>query len=259
MKLHFEHFGTGDPLLILHGFLGMSDNWHSLGKRFAEDYSVIIPDLRNHGRSPHSDDFGMELMVKDIIDLLNDEHIGKVNVIGHSMGGRIVMWLAINHPELLKKCIVVDIGPGLLPRDLLIGTILDIMNHVDLDQYKSLSEIELKLSESIEQKQIVQFVLKNIKRDINRNSFTWKPNVKVLQENAWKISVPLKINHIVKTEMLFIKGEFSKYIDQNHPEEIYNYFPNAKLIEIKNSGHWVHADNPQAFYEESTRFLNGSH
>jgi esterase len=257
MKLFFERFGTGDPLLILHGFLGMSDNWHSLGKRFAEDYSVIIPDLRNHGRSPHSDDFGMQLMVEDLIDLLNDEHLGKVNVIGHSMGGRIVLWLAINHPELLKKCIVVDIGPGLLPRDILIGTILDIMNHIDLGQFKSLREIELKLSESIEERQIVQFILKNIKRDINRNSFIWKPNIKSLQENAWKISESLVINQPVNKEILFMKGEFSKYIDQNHPEQIYNYFPNARLIEIKNSGHWVHSDNPQSFYEESIRFLIG--
>jgi len=111
MKLFFRQQGQGRPLIILHGLLGSSDNWHSLGKLFAETFSVYMVDQRNHGQSPHSDEFNYKLLTEDLEEFIGENKIEKPHIIGHSMGGKTAMNFAVKNPKAVDKLIVVDIVP----------------------------------------------------------------------------------------------------------------------------------------------------
>lgn len=166
--LHSKIIGHGQPLLILHGFLGMGDNWKTLGNRFAEEYQVHLIDQRNHGRSFHSDEFDYELMVEDLLNYIDHHHLENINLIGHSMGGKTAMLFAVNHPERVHKLIVADIGPKYYPSHH--EQILNGLNAIDFTQQRSRNEIEEVLENYIPEMGIRQFLLKNVYRKIRINS-----------------------------------------------------------------------------------------
>jgi esterase len=254
MKLFFTRLGEGPPLFILHGFLGMSDNWHSIGKRLSEKFCVYLIDARNHGRSPHSDIFGYEEMVADAIELIQEEKIKHLRVMGHSMGGKTAMHLACKLPQLIDKLVVVDIGPSVTIGDHEQLRLLNVMRSFEPGNYRTFNELETALKPLIKSWRLRGFVLKNIRKSPD-GVFLWKPNIPVLYSNTDKLIPAVECAQPFDRPVLFVKGELSNYIQSSDLPVIRNCFPNAKMAEIKGAGHWVHADKPEEFFIAVNEFL----
>ena len=246
--------GSGKPLLILHGFLGMSDNWKTLGVQFAsEGFEVHILDLRNHGRSFQSEEFSYELMVQDIVRYCEEHHLEKINVIGHSMGGKTAMLLATRYPNLVEKLIVADIGPKYYAphhQDILAG-----LNAVDFSQKPSRNEVEATLLHYIPDFGTRQFLLKNLYWQ-EPGQLAFRFNLAVFNEKITEIGVSLPAELRFEKPTLFIRGGNSNYILDEDFEAIKVQFPNAIFETIPNAGHWLHAENPALFYQLSLSYLN---
>lgn len=250
--LHSQIVGTGEPLLILHGFLGMGDNWKTLAKRFSKNFEVHLIDQRNHGRSFHSDIFNYEVLVDDLLNYMEHYKLEKVNVLGHSMGGKTVMLLAVTHPEKVKKLIVADIAPKFYPthHDL----ILEGLDAVDFTKQKTRKEVEEVLKNYISDYGIRQFLLKNVYWK-TKDTLGFRFNLPVLLENIDEIGTPLPPLAVFEGETLFLKGENSSYITDDDKILIIAHFPKATIVTVKNAGHWLHAENPDDFYDYVVRFL----
>lgn len=245
--------GTGKPLLILHGFLGMSDNWKTIGSQFAsEGFQVHLLDLRNHGRSFHSDEFSYEIMSQDVYDYCNANNLEKVSIIGHSMGGKVAMLFATTYPEMVDKLIVADIGPKFYPQhhqDILAG-----LNAVDFTKKPSRSEVEAILSPYISDFGTRQFLLKNLYWQ-EPEQLAFRFNLAVFNKEIAKIGKPLPKKNSFNKQALFLRGGNSDYILDADFEDIKNHFPLALFKTIPDVGHWLHAENPKVFYEIVNLFL----
>jgi esterase len=254
MKLFYRKFGEGQPLIILHGLFGQSDNWNSLARQFSElGNAVYTVDLRNHGLSPHSDEWTYQSMSDDILELINDLDLKEVILIGHSMGGKVAMQFAMNHPELLNKLIVVDIAPKYYPPHH--GDILKALNAVDFNVVKNRKDAEALLSEYISDMGTKQFLLKNIywKED---GLLAWRFNLDVITRKIETVGQETPNYSSCNTPTLFIKGERSKYILDADLQQINDLFPSSEIKTIEGAGHWVHAEKPTDFFETVVGFLN---
>ncbi|OIQ39688.1 MAG: alpha/beta hydrolase [Bacteroidetes bacterium MedPE-SWsnd-G1] len=251
--LHSRILGKGEPLLILHGFLGMGDNWKTLANKFSKHYEVHLIDQRNHGRSFHSDDFDYELLVDDLMEYIKYAGLEKVNLLGHSMGGKTVMLFAVEYPDLVDKLLVADISPRYYPPHH--QDILTALNEVDFSEQKSRNDIEEVLKNYIPEFGVRQFLMKNVTR-IDKENFGFRFNLESLTEHYEEITVALPSFTQFDGEVLFLSGEKSGYIGSYDVGLINAHFPNAKIVTIKDGGHWLHADNPTDFYKESLQFLN---
>lgn len=245
--------GSGKPLLILHGFLGMSDNWKTLGAQFAtEGYQVHLLDLRNHGRSFQSDAFSYQVMMQDVLAYCKDNSLESINIIGHSMGGKVAMLLATTHPELVDKLIVADIGPKFYPQhhqDILAG-----LNAVDFSVKPSRNEVEEVMAKYIPDFGTRQFLMKNLYwKEPGQLAFRF--NLAVFNTKMDEIGVALPENLIFEKPTLFIRGGNSNYILKSDFENIKHHFPNSIIETIPDVGHWLHAENPAVFYEKVVSFL----
>lgn len=244
--------GSGKSLLILHGFLGMSDNWKTLGVQFASDFQVHILDLRNHGRSLHSEEFSYELMVQDVFEYCQAHNLEKINIIGHSMGGKVAMLLAATHPELVDKLIVADIGPKFYPQhhhDILAG-----LNAVDFSVKPARNDVEEIMAKYIPDFGTRQFLMKNLYwKEPGQLAFRF--NLAVFNTKMDEIGVPLSENLIFSKPTLFIRGGNSNYILDSDFENIQYHFPNSTIETIPDVGHWLHAENPASFYQKVSSFL----
>ena len=245
--------GTGKPLVIIHGFLGMSDNWKSLGSQYAaEGFQVHILDLRNHGKSFHSDDFSYDSMATDVLEYCQANNLEKVSIIGHSMGGKVAMLFATNYPNKVDKLIVADIGPKYYAphhQDILAG-----LNAVDFSTKPSRTEVEETLYPFIPDFGTRQFLMKNLYWAAP-GQLDFRFNLKVFNEKIEVIGTALPENALFENPTLFIRGGNSKYILDTDLPEIKKHFPNFELATIPNVGHWLHAENPKQFFEETARFL----
>lgn len=245
--------GEGKPLLILHGFLGMSDNWKTLGTQFASDgFQVHILDLRNHGRSFHSDVFTYEAMVQDVFEYCQANQLNGIDIIGHSMGGKVAMLFAATYPETVDKLIVADIAPKYYPQhhqDILAG-----LNAVDFSVKPSRNEVEAVLTTYIPDFGTRQFLMKNLYW-IEPGQLAFRFNLPVFNTNLEAIGKELDADLIFKNPALFIRGGASRYILDSDFENIKKHFPNSEIETIPNVGHWLHAENPKMFYELSMAFL----
>lgn len=245
--------GSGKPLLIFHGFLGMSDNWKSLGVQFASDgFQVHLLDLRNHGRSFHSDEFSYELMVQDVYDYCKTNNLEKINIIGHSMGGKTAMLFAVTYPEMIEKLIVADIGPKFYPQHH--QTILEGLNAVDFSKKPSRNEVEEIVSNYITDFGTRQFLLKSLYWQ-EPGQLAFRFNLAVFNKKIEEIGKPLLENSVFSKPTLFIRGGNSNYILDTDFVIIKQHFPNSKIETISNTGHWLHAENPKVFYKMTRSFL----
>jgi len=251
--LHSKIIGEGKPLLILHGYFGMGDNWKSHANKFAEDgFEVHLIDQRNHGRSFHSDDFNYELLVEDLLAYIEYHHLEKVNLLGHSMGGKTVMLFAVEYPEYVDKLLVADISPKNYPPHH--HDILNALNSVDFSIQNSRKLVDAKLAELIPQVGIRQFLLKNTYwREKGQIDFRF--NLTSLTENNIEVGAALPSFTIFEGETLFLKGGNSDYITDDDVSLINAHFPKATVKTITNAGHWLHAENPKDFYNEAIYFL----
>lgn len=253
MKLFYRKSGQGQPLIILHGLFGQSDNWNTLAKQFAEQYfEVYTVDLRNHGLSAHTDEWNYQVMSDDILELINDTNLQNVILMGHSMGGKVAMQFAVNHPQLLDKLIIVDIAPKYYPPHNL--DVLKALNAVDFHSVKNRKEVENVLSKYIMDMGTKQFLLKNIYWK-NTGELDWRFNLKVITEQINKVGEATPNDMACYTPTLFIRGEKSIYILDEDLNLIQHIFPNSKLETISNAGHWVHAEKPKEFFERVTNFV----
>ena len=246
--------GKGKPLLILHGFLGMSDNWKSIGVKFAENgFEVHMLDLRNHGRSFHSEDFNYEVMVNDILKYCQHHSLENIDLLGHSMGGKVAMLFATIYPNLVKKLIIADIGLKQYPQhhqDILAG-----LNAVDFSAKPDRGEVEEILLPYISDFGTRQFLMKSLYWK-EQGQLAYRFNLKVFNRKIEEVGTALPLaNHFDKPTM-FIRGGKSSYILDADLSQIEKQFPNYVLKTIPNTGHWLHAEQPELFFEETFEFLD---
>ena len=253
MKLHSTILGQGNPLLILHGFLGMSDNWKTLGGQFSQiGYQVHLIDQRNHGRSPHSDEMSYLEMAKDLKQYIADHSLEKVVLLGHSMGGKTAMFVGAYFPQLLEKLIVVDIAPKQYPahhQEILAG--LQAVDQTDLESRAQADEV---LSEFVEEQSVRMFLLKNLYWK-EKGKLALRLNLDVLVKAGETIGEELPDNKSYSGPSLFIRGGNSNYIKSEDEGLISRQFPDSKIITIEDAGHWVHAEKRDEFYQVVRDFL----
>jgi esterase len=255
MELNFKVFGQGFPLIILHGLLGSLDNWQTIAKKLSEKFQVFIIDQRNHGKSPHSDEFSYEILSNDLFDFLQQHQISKAHIIGHSMGGKTAMQFALNHFDKVEKLVVVDIAP--VAYDDGNNEVFKALFAADVKHATSREEVEVVLRKNLEDETTVQFLMKGLQRAVDGQSgFQWRFNVESLYENFSLISSAINSSKVFSGEVLFIKGGESPYINPDNYSAIEKLFPKHQITEIKGAGHWVHADKPAEFIAEVTRFLS---
>lgn len=253
--LHSKIIGEGAPLLILHGYFGAGDNWKTIANKLSDRFQVHLIDQRNHGRSFHSDGFDYELMVEDLHDYINHHQLENVNLLGHSMGGKTVMLYAVEYPEHVDKLIVADISPKMYPPHH--HDILEALNAVDFTIQTSRTLVDEKLAELIPEIGVRQFLMRNIYwREKGQLDFRF--NLESLTKNNEEVGVALPSFTVFEGESLFLKGGNSGYISANEEPLINAHFPNAKIVTIKNAGHWLHAENPTDFHNELKSFLYNS-
>ena len=255
MDLNYKNFGAGEPLVILHGLFGMLDNWLSIAKKLAHRFDVYIIDQRNHGKSPHSEEHSYFLMARDLYDFLEEQNIYSAHLLGHSMGGKVVMQFATFYPGFVKKIIVAD----MFPKDYDVQRlehqkIFEAMDIIDNCRFPDRKEAEDKLREIIDNERIFHFILKNLKLP-KEGCPKWKFNSKVLRREFPTLSDNIKIVNQVKAPALFIKAGRSDYIDEKEFDSIKTFLPNAELSIMPEATHWLHADDPDLFLHIVNGFL----
>jgi pimeloyl-ACP methyl ester carboxylesterase len=252
MRLNFKKSGSGPPLVILHGLFGSLDNWFSIAKDLVEDYTLYLVDQRNHGDSPHSNEWNYGVMVEDLRELLDSENLDSVYLMGHSMGGKTVMNFAVKYPERVCKLIVGDIAPRYYP--IHHQVILEGLNALNLSQLQSRKEADELLAPYIPELGVRQFLLKSLGRD--GNGFAWKINLPVITQHIEEVGKALDEGAVFEGPTLFLGGANSPYIQEKDLSDMKRHFPNSTWVSIPNAGHWLHAEQPQAVVAEMRKFFN---
>lgn len=252
MQLNHKEFGQGEPLIILHGLFGTLDNWQTLAKRFAEDYTVFIIDQRNHGKSPHTDEHSYTLMAEDLGEFMERNFMFKAHILGHSMGGKTAMQFALNYPDMVDKLMVVDISPRRNEGGH--EKIFEALFSLDLAAIKSRKEADEQLTKLITDFGVRQFLLKNLTRK-KEGGYRWKMNLTTLHTHYQEILAETVGEDTFDKESLFVRGGKSDYILDTDIPLIKEYFPAAKIETVADAGHWVHAEQPEELYRLVSKFL----
>lgn len=254
MELAFRKYGEGPPLLILHGLFGQMDNWNSLAKQFASlGFTAITIDQRNHGLSPHSNEWTYELMAQDLMEFVKFHNLHSPIILGHSMGGKTVMYFEKLFPKVAQKLIVCDIAARAYePKH---NEVVTALNAVDFNHVKTRKDAELVLNSFINDFGTKQFLLKNIYwKDTDANLMDWRFNLKAITENYNNVSVAVP-QFISNTPTLIIRGSLSDYINEEDINEFKHRFNDVIIETVLNAGHWVHAEKPLDFFECVKRFI----
>lgn len=251
-KLNFKTYGSGDPIVIMHGLFGMLDNWQTIAKRLAKTHMVYIVDLRDHGKSEHTDAFNYRLLAEDIARFMEGEWIHQAHIIGHSMGGKTAIQLALDHPNLIDRLIVVDIGIKAYEGGH--EVILEALLSVDIDQVSSRQEVEDQLSRYIADKSIRLFLMKNLTRD-KEGGYRWKMNLPLLVRNYHNILGSVEVEDAIELPTMFIRGGRSSYIVDEDIPVLNDKFCDIQIETVHDAGHWVHAERPDELLSLVTSFL----
>lgn len=254
MELFYDTYGDGPPLIILHGLFGLSDNWVTIARRISANYTVFIPDQRNHGQSPHADTFNYYALADDLMEFMDEHDIQKPVLMGHSMGGKVAMNFALDYPENVDKLIIVDMSVRQYKARAIHYRIIEAMESVDFKNVKNRKDVEHHLKEYIPQKPLRLFIMKNLKR-YSKNQMGWKLNLPVLKESMDTIVEGIDTNQRFDNPSLFIGGGKSDYIEKQDHELIKSIFTNAEIKEIPEASHWIHADAPEVFCAIVSDFL----
>ena len=253
MQLHSNILGKGKPFVILHGFLGMGDNWKTLGSQFSEaGFEVHLVDQRNHGRSFHDALFNYEVLVEDLINYCEAHQLEDIVLMGHSMGGKTAMLFATIYPELVSELIIADISPRFYP--IHHDTILKGLSSFDFETLKTRGEADKILSNYVADYGTRLFLLKNLYW-IEKGKLALRVNLEVLKENVSEVGEALPIHAKFDKKTLFLRGDKSEYIAADDEAIIKRHFTDVEIKTITNAGHWLHAENPKAFFNEVISFL----
>ncbi|TNJ41892.1 alpha/beta fold hydrolase [Tamlana fucoidanivorans] len=253
MLLHSNILGEGKPFVILHGFLGMSDNWKTLGSQFADQgFQVHIIDQRNHGRSFHDEAFSYEVLAEDLKRYCEAHQLEDVLLLGHSMGGKVAMLFASEYPELVSKLMVADISPRFYPVHH--DAILNGLSALDFNTIKRRGEADKALSDYVSDFGTRQFLLKNLYW-VEKGQLGLRINLSVLRDEVAEIGEPLPSYALFEKPTLFLRGDRSEYIGVDDASIIKKHFPNANIVTVSNAGHWLHAENPKDFFESVMQFV----
>lgn len=242
-------------MVILHGLFGSLDNWFSLAKAFSDRHHVYLVDQRNHGQSPHFDSHTYEEMAEDLFGFFREHDLKNAILIGHSMGGKTAMKFAADHSDLLDKLIIVDMGVKGYPihHDLIIRA----MQALDLEKISTRSEAEAQLRHLLdEEEDTIKFLLKNIYRqklEDGTSNYAWRFNLDVLAADIEEMGLPILKGADVDT--LFLYGTQSKYVLVGDKKDIRSLFPKTTFSSL-NTGHWVHAQDPEGFVKAVKTFLD---
>jgi pimeloyl-ACP methyl ester carboxylesterase len=253
MKLHSKIKGKGQPLVILHGFLGMGDNWKTLANSYAkEGFEVHLVDQRNHGRSPHDEAFNYDLLAEDLKQYLEHKGIKSASIIGHSMGGKTAMRFATLYPGFVEKLIIVDIAPKYYsPHH---QQILEGLTQIAEARLTSRSDADELLAKYISELSIRQFLLKNLYWK-TPDELNLRINLKALKSNIEEIGKGLPQGATYSGKTVFIKGEKSNYIQKSDEADIASHFQNFDVESIEGAGHWIHAEKRAEFFKKSLSHL----
>jgi|TARA_B110000977_G_scaffold35838_1_gene47947 esterase len=254
VKLKYSTQGAGEPLILLHGMFGSRSNLGLLGRVLSDKYMVIAPDLRNHGQSPHSEEMNYPCMANDIIRLMNDLNLSRAALIGHSMGGKIAMQVALNHANRINKIVIADISPVNYESDRY-GEVIAGLNVLIKTRPSSRTEADKLLSSCIKNGAIRAFLLKNIVRGID-GKFDLRLFMKGIIANYHDKLTSAPAGQPFIGSSLFVRGKNSPYIQDKHLDEILRLFPRAQLKTINNAGHWLHTEKPEEFNQIIINFLN---
>ncbi|NOQ94360.1 MAG: alpha/beta fold hydrolase [Methylophaga sp.] len=252
MKLHYQIVGSGQPVVILHGLFGSLDNWRGLAKELSAYTQVITVDLRNHGRSPHSSEQSYELMANDLAELIQELELGLIDLIGHSVGGKVAMTFSQHYPERLRKLVVVDITPRAYEDEH--SAIFNALLDLDLSLYSSRKELDKELSLSLPNKAVRQFLLMNL--DLVGDKLTWRLNLPALFECYPDLLQSVCRNQQITIPSCFIRGGRSNYIRDEDFDLISTTFPHSEITTIEEAGHWVHAEAPDIFLTKIIEFFD---
>jgi pimeloyl-ACP methyl ester carboxylesterase len=252
MQLNFKEYGQGRPVILLHGLFGSSDNWHTVAQRLAETFHVLVLDQRNHGQSPHSAEMDYPIMAADVDRFLAARGIERARVIGHSMGGKTAMQLALHFPQRVEQLVVADMAPRAYApaHDKIFAALLAL----DLPMFQTRSQIEDALAPEIPNPVLRRFLLKNLGRNPD-GGFFWKINLRDIATNYWRLREPVAGDAPFAGPTLFIRGGKSKYLQPEDEPLIREWFPAAQIQTIEEAGHWIHADQPEEFLRLVLDFL----
>jgi esterase len=254
MSLELAHtdYGSGPPVVILHGLLGSARNWATISKHLAGAYRVLAVDLRDHGRSPWADDMGYEAMAEDVAALIARLGLAPAAIVGHSMGGKVAMQLALSHGNAVARLVVVDIAPVRYERSF--ASYVEAMRQVDPKAVGRRSDVDESLERAVPDAGVRAFLLQNLVS--SNGGFAWRVNLEALSASMDAImDFPISTSRTYEGPALFLSGGRSDYVRPEHRVGIERLFPRAEFAVIEDAGHWVHAERPAAFLEVVERFL----
>ena len=253
MKLFFRKIGEGRPLIILHGLFGMSDNWTTLSKSFSEQgFSCYLVDQRNHGRSPHSFEFNYKVLSDDLLELIEDQRLSVVDIIGHSMGAKTAMFFSSENANRIGKMVIADMAPKYYePHH---QAVLAAIHSVDPAKATSRREVEEKLRMALKDEATIQFLLKNLYWN-DQEKLDWRFGFREIEQNIDETGKALPSGLHIDVQVLFIRGQRSGYITADDEIVIPKIFSKATFATVQDAGHWLHADQPKAFFDIVIDFL----
>ncbi len=264
MKLFYRVIGNGEPLVILHGLYGSSDNWISISRELSERYQIVLPDQRNHGQSSHSPEHSYQAMANDLLELSANLNLKQFYLMGHSMGGRVAMLFQSLHPSMVKKLIVVDVAPwSYQPEDDWFRksfseheTIIEAIKSIKPSNYDSRNAVDADLAKYLPNPTLRQFLMKNLKRE--GSNFEWIINIDALDANLEHLLLGIEVNEETAklSNVLFIRGDESDYIPKNQIFRLKQFYPHSRVHSIPRTGHWLHAEQPQEFVGAVRDFLD---
>ena len=253
MLLNYKKYGNADEvLLILHGFLGSLDNWHTLATEWSNYYTVYTLDLRNHGKSPHAEHHSIALMADDVAEFMEQQQIASAYILGHSMGGKVAMQMAFTYANKIDKLIVADIAPRQYKRGH--DTIFEALHAVDFNTISKRKDAEDLMMHLVPDFGTRQFLLKNLIAT-DAGKYAWRVNLPVLEADYEEIIKAVEYDGVFTKPTLFLRGALSTYISKQDEVEIIENFIQSQVVTIENAGHWLHADNPKQFSKEVLLFL----
>ena len=244
MKLFFREFGTGQPVILLHGLFGQSDNWVTVGRRIADQFHVYIPDQRNHGQSPHTSIHSFPAMADDLAEFIEEHSIENPILIGHSMGGKVAMTYALENLGLVKKLVVIDISPRKYPERTTHTQVISEMMRIDLENIATRTEVEKILDARISDSRVRMFILKNLYYKIH-GKLAWRLNLEAINQSMDLLFDGISSENQYTGPTLFIRGGKSDYVLDSDFPLIKSMFPEVIIKTISGATHWVHADAPE--------------